>query len=135
MKKAKIMKEVSVLSENIVDILALEKYVDFCITNSKKDKIKGKTTSHHILPAAKTLPFKKFINLKENKWNLSELTYSDHYKAHYLLAKAIDHYSTIFAFCSMHNKDLKLKRISEIDLIEDCEFQKIWAKRCLEKTT
>ena len=129
MKKAKIMKEFSVLSENIVDILALEKYVDFCITNSKKDKIKGETTSHHILPAAETLPFKKFKNLKENPWNLSELTFADHYKAHYMLMKAIDHFSTVFAFAAMHNKDLKLKRISEIDLIEDCEFQKIWAKR------
>lgn len=125
----RILKEFAVLNEKIVDADKLHEYVDFCIANDVGPKIPGKTSSHHILPNAATLPFRKFGDLKIHAWNKSELSYADHYRAHFLLMQAVDHYSTIFAFCSMHNKDIKLSRLSSNDLLSEAEFEKIWSKR------
>ena len=117
------------LSPSIVSGAALRVYVDFCIDSQQKKYIKGETTKHHILPMAKTLPFREYANLNDNPWNCAILTYSDHYKAHYLLQLAVDHFSTSFAFCAMHNKDFKLGRISEDDMINEDEFTSIWIDR------
>jgi hypothetical protein len=105
----------------------LNLYIDFCISKSKDRK--SKSSSHHILPRAKNLPFKNFSNLLENPWNRSELSYYDHYYAHFLLAKAIDHISISSAFVAMHKKDLKLFRITEDQLVEKSEFEKIYRER------
>lgn len=100
----------------------LNEYIDFCLGKSLSRKIKGETTSHHILPQAKNLPFKEYKNLKEHPWNMAELTYYDHYYAHYLLMQAVNHYSVIHSFCAMHNQDVVLGRINKEDLISENEF-------------
>lgn len=124
-----ILEKFMVISEYIVDIELLKQYIEFCITNNKQNKIIGSTSDHHILPASKLLPFKQWSNLKDHPWNKSILTYSDHYKAHYLLMKAINHISTYIAFSGMHKKDFSLGRITEDDLIPEDEFNLIWKVR------
>ena len=129
MSKNKILEEFLKLDNKIINRIKLEEYIDFCIKNDTRKKIKGKTTSHHILPMAKTLPFKKYSNLKQHEWNKSELSYYNHYYAHYLLTQAIDHISILIAFTGMHMRDSKLNRISESELIYPDEFNKIWENR------
>ena len=75
---------------------ALEKYIEFCLDNNLMER----TTSselHHILPKSKNL-FPEYSNLKENSWNGTHLTYSNHYIAHSLLVDAIHHQSVIYAW-------------------------------------
>lgn len=124
-----IIKKFSVLSPSIINERLLEEYVDFCLEHRKPEKITKKTTSHHILPMAKTLPFKEWSDLNIHSWNKAELLYSDHYRAHYLLMKAVDHIATYHAFSAMHKKDFSIGRITESDLISDKEFNEIWTKR------
>lgn len=128
MSADKILTIFEILPIDIVDKQLLKEYVEFCVKNSTV-KIKGKTSSHHILPAAKSLPFGNFSDLIKNDWNKSELIYSDHYKAHYLLMKAVNHFSTYFAFAAMHQKDFKRGFILEADLISKDEFSEIWKTR------
>lgn len=112
-----------------IDIPVLERYISFCIERDIGKKKNKASSSHHILPAAQNLPFGRYRNLRENSWNKSELIYSDHYFAHYLLAKAVKHVSTISAFCAMHNQDVILSRLTEEDLISAEEFQQIYHYR------
>jgi hypothetical protein len=90
----------------IKSIDALHTYIDFCLSNHLLHPISGRSSSHHILPRAKTLPFVKFANLKLNHWNKAELLYYDHYYAHYLLTCAVDHQAILHSFIAMHNRDL-----------------------------
>ena len=113
----------------INDLVILEQYIDFCLSNSKEQKIKKQTSSHHILPRAKTLPFRQYENLKEFKWNCAELTYYDHYYAHYLLAIALNHVSVKTAFIAMHTKDITNGRLSCVDLISKQDFEIIFIER------
>jgi len=80
------------------------------------------------LPKANSC-FPQYKNLKENPWNGTYLLYSDHYYAHWLLTEAIDDYGQLSAFCAMHNKDMKLGKIEEKDLIPPEEFQKKMGER------
>jgi len=107
------------------NVSKIQQYIDFCNDNAVS-KIKGKTSHHHILP--KKL-FPEYSNLNENPWNGVHLLYSDHYYAHWLLSEAVDNYTILSAFCSMHNKDLKNGRIEEKDLIRADEFQKKMEER------
>lgn len=102
---------------NIKCLIKLERYIDFCINNNLNNKIKAKTSYHHILPASKNMPFIQFSNLKENDWNGTHLTYANHCYSHWLLYEAINHQSVVFSFCAMHYKDFTLKRIKEEDLL------------------
>jgi hypothetical protein len=129
MDKNFILQKFYMLSPNIVNKFYLEKYVDFCLDKRVEEKILRKTTSHHILPCAKTLPFKDWSDLNVNSWNKAELLYSDHYKAHYLLMRAIDHIATYHAFAAMHKKDFAIGRLLESDLIPSEEFDEIWDER------
>jgi hypothetical protein len=124
--KDKILEEFSVL-DCIISHKKLEEYVDFCLSNTISNK--NNSSSHHILPVAKTLPFKKFENLKDYPWNKAELSYYNHYYAHFLLAQAINHLSVITAFCGMHKKDIILERLSENDLINESEFNDLYTNR------
>jgi hypothetical protein len=128
-EKFRILEKFAVLSPTIVNQEMLEKYVDFCLEKRLEAKITKETTSHHILPAAKTLPFKEWSDLSLHIWNKAELLYSDHYYAHYLLMKAIDHAATYHAFAAMHKRDFVMGRINESDLIPENEFNEIWKKR------
>lgn len=130
MQKSKILNEFTKLN-CVINQELLEKYVDFCLQNDVGTKIIKTTSTHHILPAAKTLPFRKFSNLSENSWNKAELSYYNHYIAHFMLYEAINHFAIISSFCAMHNKDLQLGRISKNDLISEEEFTKIMLKRNL----
>lgn len=116
-------------SDCIINHDNLVRYIEFCLKNDRVRKIKGETTSHHILPRAKRLPWQEYKNLVEYPWNKSELTYYDHYYAHYLLSLSIDHISIQSAFCGMHKKDVNLGRISESELIGKDEFEHQYKKR------
>ncbi len=99
----------------------LIEYINFCIINNT-ELVKYETAVHHILPQSKNLPFKKYSDLKNNIFNQSILSHKNHYIAHKLLYEAIEHVSIVSAFIAMNNKDKKLKRISEIDLISSDEY-------------
>lgn len=128
-EKFRILEKFAVLSPTIVNQEMLEKYVDFCLEKRLEAKITKQTTSHHILPVAKTLPFKEWGDLALHSWNKAELFYSDHYYAHYLLMKSIDHVATYHAFAAMHKRDFAMGRINESDLIPENDFNKIWKRR------
>lgn len=116
------------LDASIINAHYLEQYIDFCILNATTKKPKA-TSLHHILPRAKNLPFKKYSKITDNPWNGVHLSYFHHYYAHFLLAKAIDHISTLTAFCGMHNKDFAIGRISADDLISEQEYTLIYNDR------
>jgi hypothetical protein len=81
----------------------LVEYIDFCIANN--DTTSNKTERHHILPKGKTL-FPQFKCFKSNKWNLSILSYENHYKAHSLLAEAIKEPAITYAWHSMNSVNI-----------------------------
>jgi hypothetical protein len=124
--KNKILQEYLNSNIKITSQEKLEQYIEYCIYKNKNSVIKGKTSHHHILP--KSL-FDEYSNLNENPWNGTHLLYSDHYYAHWLLTEAIDDYGQLNAFCAMHNKDMKLGRINESDLIPLKDFQKKMEER------
>jgi len=124
--KTKILQELLNSNIKIMSQEKLEQYIQFCIKNNQQEKIKYKTSYHHILPRKL---FEKYSNLKENPWNGTHLKHSDHYYAHWLLTEAIDDYGQLSAFCAMHNKDTKLGKIEEKDLISEDEFQKKMEER------
>ena len=126
--KTKILQEFLNSTLEIKSQEKLKQYIQFCITNNQQEKIKGKTSYHHILPQANSC-FPKYSNLKENPWNGTHLLYSDHYYAHYLFTEAVSNYSQLSAFCAMNNTDIKNGRIEEKDLIPAEEFQKKMEER------
>lgn len=116
--KEKLLNEFKKLK--IKNLQKLNEYIDFCLQNNQNERIQGKTSYHHILP---NKLFPEYSNLTNNKWNGSHLFYSDHYYSHFLFTEAIDDYSQLYAFCAMHNKDIKNDRISKNNLISPEEFQ------------
>jgi len=129
--KNKILQEFLNSDIKIISQEKLEQYIEYCIYKNQKDRIKDEegyslSSHHHILPEAL---FNEYKDLRQNPWNGTHLLYSDHYYAHWLLTEAIDDYGQLFAFCAMHNKDLKIKRITESDLIPPEEFQKKMEER------
>lgn len=110
-------------------ISAVRDYVDFCFMHDVGEKVKSRTSAHHVLPRAKTLPFVEFANLKKHSWNKVELEYYDHYIAHYLLTKAIDHIAAYHAFCAMHNKDVARNLLPSIQLISPNEYEELYQLR------
>lgn len=128
MSKDKILNELAKLN-CIKDWDRLNAYVEFCLTNHRPVKIPSQTSSHHILPRAKTLPFRQFEDLNIHKWNLAELSYYDHYMAHYMLAQSLDHLAVLHSFVAMHNKDLKLGRVSRDELIDAETYNQLFLDR------
>jgi len=127
--KNKILQEFLNSDIKIVSQEKLEQYIEYCIYNDQKHRIKGKTAYHHILP--KSL-FGDYKNLKENPWNGTHLVYSDHYYAHWLLTEAIDDYDMLYAFVKMHKQDIGNGRIIKEDLIPADEFALIVEKQTKE---
>jgi len=111
----------------------LIRYIDFCLNKNKGNRIKGKTSYHHIPPKADSC-FPEYSNLKANPWNGTHLLYSEHYYAHWLLTEALDNYSQLSAFCAMNNKDIKNGRIEEKDLIKADVFQKKMEEMYIKRT-
>lgn len=118
----------------IKNSLKIIEYVDFCLEKSTAEKIKFKTSFHHILPKAKNLPFQEFENLNDFPWNGVHLLHKDHYFAHYLLFEAIDEYSVTKSFYGMHNKDIILGKINQDDLINMDEFQNVYVDHCIKNS-
>jgi hypothetical protein len=116
------------LELNVKDINKVYEYVDFCLNADNKIKIKNVTSHHHILP---NCLFKEYAKLSKHKYNGSHLTYYQHYYAHFLFTEAINDESQLFAFCAMHFKDLKLKRISPDELISEDVFNQKMKERDL----
>jgi len=111
----------------------LNEYITYCIDNNQNERILNedgysKSSLHHILPKAKDC-FPEYKDLNINNWNGTHLLYKDHYYAHWLITEAIDSYSQLFAFCQMHNQDIKLDRITESDLIPTDKFQEKMEER------
>lgn len=113
---------------NVINDKKLIEYVDFCIEKNQQKRIKHKTSYHHILPKAKTLPFGEFSNLKENDWNGAHLLFKDHYYAHYILTQAIDEVAILRSFLPMNFQDITNKRIKESELIGKNEYDKLVRK-------
>lgn len=107
------------LELNVKDINKVYEYVDFCLNNDNKIKLSNATSHHHILP---NCLFKDYAKLSKHKFNGTHLTYYQHYYAHFLFTEAIEDESQLFAFCAMHFKDLKLKRIRQDELISEDVF-------------
>ena len=95
----------------ITDYKKLEEYIAFCLEKDKKEKLDN-TELHHVLPQAKSC-FPEYKDLKKNTWNGVLLAYEDHYKAHAILAEAVDNYSIISAWWGMNNKQFALGKIKE----------------------
>ncbi len=121
--QSKFLKELSTL--DVTAASKLKQYIQFCTENNKNERIKGKTSHHHILPRSL---FEQYSNLKEHPWNGTHLLYADHYYAHWLFTEAINDYGQMEAFCKMHNCDIKLGRITENELISSVDFQIIMEK-------
>ena len=112
----------------ITSIEKLQEYIWFCLVNNT-GKIKRKTSNHHILPQSNSLPFKYYSDFKDSPWNCSTLTHSNHYMSHYLLTLAIEHYSIIYSFTAMNNKDIANGRLKEGDLIGSDEYERLMELR------
>lgn len=95
-------------------------YIEFCINKNENNRIyndgRNIVSHHHILPVAL---FNEFNDLKINIWNGSYLTFYNHYYAHWLLTTAISDYGQLNACLAMHNKDIKLGRINDNDLLSE----------------
>ena len=128
------IKDIFIKSGIVTSEKDLDIYLDFIETHRVKTKIKNKTSHHHILPKAKNLPFVKYSNLKLNIWNGAFLYFKDHYTAHYLLCKATEHKSVLFAFCAMNNLDLYAGKIKKNELIGPYEYNELFQKSCKAKS-
>lgn len=114
-----------------IDYEKLEKYITFCIDHDR-GATKKNHSKHHVLPASATLPFGTYKDLNAHPWNAAVLSYADHYRAHFLLAQAINHIATLTAFAGMHRKDFELGRLTEDDLIPAEAFDELYAQRNLK---
>jgi len=128
--KNKILQKFLASSIKIKSQRKLIQYINYCIEKNQ-EKIKGKTSHHHILPKAKSC-FPEYSNLKEHPWNGTHLKHSDHYHAHWMLTEAIDNYSQLSAFTRMHTQDIAKKKIKKEDLIAPEEFQKKMENRSIK---
>lgn len=112
--KEKIIKHFIQSGVNIISLDKLKEYINFCLTKNVNNKILGETSHHHILP---NKLFPEYSDLVKFQWNGVHLKHADHYYAHWLITESLDSSSMLYAFCAMHFKDFKLKRIKEEDLL------------------
>lgn len=120
MNKEELLSQLMKLNVRCVE--TLEKYVDYCFIHNQHAKIDNITSHHHILPKAKSLPFKKYDDLKINSWNGVHLKNYNHYFAHWLLFKALDESSMAFAFFKMHNTGISKLKLSRTELLSEDMF-------------
>ncbi len=114
---------------NIRSIDKLQEYIDYCIKNNQKEKIRLKTEHHHILPEAL---FKEYSNLNSNPWNGTHLLYKDHYIAHSLLAEALDDYSMTSAWWGMNNQNQASSKIEKTEEIIGSERYSILREQAIK---
>lgn len=123
MHKKFIFDKLSEIQESC-DLEYLNKYIDFCVSNHDPDLIKG--ANHHIL--SRTI-FPEYDNFKENPWNLSRLTHHNHYVAHALLFKSINHTTIGYSWYAMNNTDFILEKDKPIELIGPELYEELILKR------
>jgi len=127
MNNTKIIHQLELLEQehpqvNIKSKSKLKDYVEFCLKNKQKEKVKFKTSHHHILPKSY---FEKYKNLSEFSWNGAHLLHKDHYQAHKLLYEALSDFKMMYSFYSMNNQDIRNGRLVEEDLILPEEYQRL----------
>lgn len=81
----------------------LNRYLKFIKAFSNQISIKGETEAHHICPKSLDL-FPEYKCFKINPWNKINLTYRQHFIAHYILSKIYPDSKQIYAFWAMCNK-------------------------------
>jgi hypothetical protein len=81
----------------------LNRYLKFIKKFSNQIAIKGETEVHHICPKSSDL-FPEYKSFKINPWNKINLTYRQHFIAHYMLTKTYSDSKQIYAFWAMCNK-------------------------------
>ena len=102
--KTKILQEFLNSNLKIKSQEKLEQYIQFCIENNIGKPLKNKTEHHHILLKNDTC-FPEYANLNKNKWNGTHLFYEDHYKAHKILAQAIDDINILYSWHIMSGRE------------------------------
>lgn len=132
MNKMFIFDKLSEIQESY-DLEHLNKYIDFCISNH--DPALDKGANHHIL--SRTI-FPEYDNFNDNVWNLSRLSHYNHYIAHALLFKSINHITIGYAWYGMNNKNFLLEKDKPIELIGPELYEELLLKRnklCSENTS
>lgn len=107
----------------------LREYINFCLDNSLTSPIKFKSSKHHILPKAKSLPFVKYKNLKDYSWNGVNLFHKDHFIAHSILAEAVLDQSISLAWHRMNITFDGIKNITPELYQKLCEEHKLFVSK------
>lgn len=97
----------------IINQSKLVEYIDFCMEKSLDKHIKHQTERHHILPKS---IFPEYENKSRNKWNITYLSYEDHYIAHSIIIEAIKDNGMLYAwnsFNSYKQQDIDLEIIGK----------------------
>jgi hypothetical protein len=92
----------------------LNRYLKFIKKFSNQIAIKGETEVHHIYPKSSDL-FPEYKSFKINPWNKINLTYRQHFIAHYMLLKTYPSSKQIYAFWAMCNKQSPTDNIRNRD--------------------
>lgn len=101
----------------------LSVYVEFCINNNQTQE-KYKTQRHHILPRALFPQYSSW----NNKWNIVNLSNSNHYIAHCLFCKFSDNELMLHAWYAMNNMNF-IDTCKPIELIGSGVYDELITKR------
>lgn len=88
----------------------LNRYLKFINSLANQKITKGETEIHHICPKSSDL-FPEYKSFKINPWNKINLTFRQHFVAHYMLSKIYPDSKQIYAFWAMCNKQSPLDNI------------------------
>lgn len=124
MNKDFIKSKLMSVQSDYYDDKSINAYIDFCILNHDSNIICGE--NHHIL--SRTI-FPEYQNFKEYSWNLSRLSNYNHYIAHAILFKAINHITFGYSWYAMNNKNFILEKDKPIELIGPDMYEELRIKR------
>ena len=106
----------SIINEELLKLFKCDEtrsqYFDLIKENITRNKIKGKTDQHHILPKS------IYPEYKNSKWNKVNLLFEDHFLAHYFLATGTKDGKMIKALHMMMHGNTNNKR-RDIGLVID----------------
>lgn len=91
--------------KNVIGAELYDEYIGFIENNMLEHPIKGCTEMHHILPRC---CFPEFSDLKQYPWNGVNLSYENHFKAHYILAKSNEPKLVVAFFINNLNKNFNI---------------------------
>lgn len=98
----------------------LEVYIDYCVQNNEENS-DTYTEKHHILPKGL---FPEYYSFKKNPWNLVNLNYTKHIKAHILFIDVLVDKDHRFNYGYSLVRMTKTK-LEEIQNLSDKDFQKL----------